>query len=271
MLRLVSEIADMETQLGPPGRCDDAVFQHSWCHFVGFIRDLVKAGSVGCVETAVEHVCLFCVDKKAGAQRFIIDTRASNRLLLSPPSRPLLTGEGLCHVELQGALRTTITGLWVSADIKNTFHQMRIPGRLQAFFCTACCPRIRSWLHGNNDRGTTICSLLLGLPYGFSWVMFLCQDVTDHCTLAGSADSPLFCCDQSTPPLLGGEHGMGSLGFRWSYADNFWVRTRGSNCTNVHLARLMARVKKAGLDVHDIFLASRCADVLGYELSRANS
>ena len=30
-------------------------------------------------------------------------------------------------------------------------------------------------------------------------------------------------------------------------------------------------VKKAGLDVHDIFLASRCADVLGYELSRANS
>ena len=106
MLRLVSEVADMETRLGPPGRCDDAVFQHSRCHFVGFIRDLVKAGSVGCVETAVEHVCLFCVDKKAGVQRFIIDARASNRLLLSPPSRPLLTGEGLCHVELQGALRT---------------------------------------------------------------------------------------------------------------------------------------------------------------------
>ena len=30
------------------------------------------------------------------------------------------------------------------------------------------------------------------LPMGFSWTMFYCQDVTDHCTLAGSADSPLF-------------------------------------------------------------------------------
>ena len=46
----------------------------------------------------------------------------------------------------------------------------------------------------------------------------------DHCTLAGSADSPLFVCrDHSTPPLLGSEHGMGSAGFRLSYADNFGV------------------------------------------------
>ena len=30
------------------------------------------------------------------------------------------------------------------------------------------------------------------LPMGFSWAVFFCQDVTDHCTLAGSADSPLF-------------------------------------------------------------------------------
>ena len=26
------------------------------------------------------------------------------------------------------------------------------------------------------------------LPMGFSWAMFYCQNVTDHCTLAGSAD-----------------------------------------------------------------------------------
>ena len=45
---------------------------------MGFIRDLVKAGSVGFVETAVEHVGLFFVAKKVGAQRFIISARASN-------------------------------------------------------------------------------------------------------------------------------------------------------------------------------------------------
>ena len=68
--------------------------QHSWRHYVGFVRDLVKARSVGFVETAVEHVGLFFVAKKAGAdQRFTIDARASNRHFLRPSSGPLLTGE----------------------------------------------------------------------------------------------------------------------------------------------------------------------------------
>ena len=65
----------------------------------------------------------------------------------------------------------------------------------------------------------------LSFPYntGFSRAMFFCQDVTDHCTLAESSDSHIFVCrDHSAPPLLGGKRGMGSLGFRWSYADIWW-------------------------------------------------
>ena len=79
MFRPVSEAADMEYQLGLARRYVDPVFQHSWRHYVGFVRDLVKAGSVGFVENAVEHVGLFFVAKQAGAQRFIIDARASIR------------------------------------------------------------------------------------------------------------------------------------------------------------------------------------------------
>ena len=41
---------------------------------MGFVRDL-KAGSVGFVEAALEHVGLFFVAKKAGAQRFFFDAR----------------------------------------------------------------------------------------------------------------------------------------------------------------------------------------------------
>ena len=60
------------------------------------------------------------------------------------------------------------------------------------------------------------------LQWVFSWTMCFCQDVADHCTLAGSADfPPVVCRDRSTPPLLGSEHGLGSAGFRWSCADNF--------------------------------------------------
>ena len=94
------------------------------------------------------------------------------------------------------------------------------------------------------------------LQMGFSWAMSFCQDVTDQCTLSGSADSRLSICrEHSTPLLLGSEHGMGSRGFRRSYADNFWVLARGGTCT----------------DVHDISRASGCADVLGYEVSPTNS
>ena len=73
-LRPFSEVADMETRLGPPGRYVDPVVWHSRRHFVGFIRDPVKAGSVGFVETASD-VGLFFVAKKAVAQRFITDAR----------------------------------------------------------------------------------------------------------------------------------------------------------------------------------------------------
>ena len=37
----------MEAPLGPAGRYVDLGFQLSWRHCVGFVRDLVKAGSVG--------------------------------------------------------------------------------------------------------------------------------------------------------------------------------------------------------------------------------
>ena len=78
MVRPVSAVADTETRLGPAGRHGDPVFQHSRRRNVGFVCELVKAGSIGFVEAAVGHVGLIFVAKKAGAQRFIIDARARN-------------------------------------------------------------------------------------------------------------------------------------------------------------------------------------------------
>ena len=120
------EVADVETLLRPAGRYVDPVFQHSPRHNVRFVRHLSKAISVRFVEDAVEHVGHFFVAKKAGAQRFIVDARASNRHFLRLPSGPLLTGEGLCHVEFQGAPQGAEK--W-SAGV----------------FCSARGSRIRTW------------------------------------------------------------------------------------------------------------------------------
>ena len=147
---------------------------------------------------------------------------------------------------------------------------MRIDRRLQAF---CALPAVLAAEVGYNGRTVNLKRLVshsliypvpTTLPVGFSWAMFFCQD-TDHTTVSGSAESP-----HSTAPLLGSKHVMGSRGFRWSYADNCGVLARGENCTNVHLARLIAGVQKAGLDVHDKSLAIGSADALGCELSPAN-
>ena len=118
---------DVQTWLELANRYVDPVFQHSWRHYVGFIRNLVKDGSVRFVEDAVEHVGLFFVAKEAGAQRFVCDARANNRHFLRPPSWPLLASEGLCHVESQGAHEDAQNWFVGSADINHAFHQMRIP------------------------------------------------------------------------------------------------------------------------------------------------
>ena len=148
------------------------------------------------------------------------------RQLLHPPSGPLLTGEGLCHVEFLGVPEDARNWFVNSADIKNAFYQMRIPGWLQAFFFALLA------VHASE---VGLLPILYKKPVpttlllGFSWATLHCQDVTNHCTLAGNTDYPLFVChDHSTLPLPGSQPGMGSLGFRWSYAENFGVQARGA-------------------------------------------
>ena len=183
---------------------------------------------------------------------------------MRPPSGPLLTDEGLCHVEFQGVPEDAHNWFVGSADVKNAFHQMRIPGWLQAFFALLAVLASEVGYSGKTGNQKRLAPDSLTnpvpttLPLGFSWAVFFCQDVTDHYTPVG-ADSPYFVCrDHSTPPLLGGKHGMGSPGFRWSFADNLRVLARGANCTHVHLARLIAGVQKTGLDVHDRTCQRKC-------------
>ena len=64
MLHPVSEVADVETRLGPAARCVDPVFQHSQRHYVGFVCDVVQAGSIVYVEDAVEHGGAFLLPRR---------------------------------------------------------------------------------------------------------------------------------------------------------------------------------------------------------------
>ena len=156
----------------------DPVFQHSRRHNVVFVRELVKAGSVGFVERCCRtRWSFFRCQKGWSSERFIVDVRASNRHFLRLPSGPLFTGEGLWYVEFQGMLEDPQNWFVGSADINNAFHQMRIPGLLEALFAVPCS-RIRSWSHRKFDRTVTSCSRFFDIscPYNTS-DRFLLGDV----------------------------------------------------------------------------------------------
>ena len=86
------------------------------------------------------NCCLFVSVKKAGAQRFFVDARESMRQSLRPPSGPLLTGEGLWHVEFQGALEHAQNWFFGVRLISN-MRSIRC-GMVTEVFCTARCSRV---------------------------------------------------------------------------------------------------------------------------------
>ena len=94
-------------------------------------------------------------------------------------------------------------------------------------FCTARCSRSEGWEHRKNDSPKTSCSRILDIscPYntsnGFSWAMFSVR-MPQTTVLSLERLILLFLFVVSTPHHHpGSKHGTGSLGFRWSYAENF--------------------------------------------------
>ena len=142
-----------------------------------------------------------------------------------------------------------------TADIKSPSHQIRIPGWLQASFALPAALAFEVGYTGKTvERRRIAPDSVEKLPtrhfqWVFSWAMFFCQDITDHCTLAEKCG---FSSLRLLPPLRTTTARQQTRhGIRWWYADNFGVLARGANCANVHLARLIAVVQKTGPDVHD--------------------
>ena len=192
----------------------------------------------------LKNVGLSFVAKKAGAQRFIFNARASNQHFFKTSPASCSQARDFATSNFRERLvAPTVFASEVGYSGESIERKRLVPNSL-------------------------IYLVPATLPMGFSWAMFFCQDVTDHCTLTTCAHYHLFVCrDHSTPPLRSSQCGLGSDGFRWSQAGNLGSLARGANCTNVHLAHLIAGVQGDGLDVH----ASGSAGAHGYEVYPANS
>ena len=164
-----------------------------------------------------------------------------------------------------------------SADIKNAFLQMRILWWLQAFFAR---PAVLASEVGTQEGRSTQNVLLRIL-----WCILFPQrfQCVSHERCFSVKRSRISARSQGVPIPLFSFVVTRPL-HRCSVANRAWdpLASVGRMLTilgadlrrrlrNVHLARLIARLQKAGLDVRDISPASGSADVLGYQVSLANS
>ena len=163
-----------------------------------------------------------------------------------------------------------------SADIKNVFHQMRIPGWLQEVFFALSAVLV-------SDVGyvqpRTSCSRFLNIPCSCNtslWVLLgRCFSVKMSRTTARSREvliilslfvvtTPNHRCSVANVAW----HPVASDGLMLTIM-GFWLAVRTALTFISHVS--LQVYKKAGLDVHHISRASGSADVLGYEVSPVNA
>ena len=266
----------MATRLGPAGRYVDPVFQHSRRHHLGCVRELVRAGSVGFLKMLLNTLGSFSLPRRSGAQRFIFDARASNRHFFEASIWTVAHRRGLFAMSnFRERLRTLRIGL----PVRPTSRKLSIRcASLDGCRRFLHCPLFQhpKLVTRENGRPETSCSRFFekSCTYNTSQGVFLgrCFSVKISRATARSRDLLPFVLPfvMSTPLHTTGVWKQTWHGIRWSYADNFGVLARGADCTNVRLARLIAGVQKASLDVHDTSLANGSADVHGCEVSPAS-
>ena len=133
----------------------------------------MKAGSVGFVEDAAERVGLFFFRRQEGwCSGFIVDARASKSKFFEPSCWDrCLQARDFGHVEFQGVLEDAQNWFVGSANIKTAFHQIRVPGWLQASFALPAVLAFEVAYTGQNGWPKTSCSRFFDISCS-TWAMF---------------------------------------------------------------------------------------------------
>eukprot|EP00974_Lingulodinium_polyedra_P020134 1945976-Lingulodinium_polyedra.AAC.1 len=106
----------------------DPRLKHSGATYSQFISDLEAAGLVDFVQpdAVAGRVTAFCVRKKSGAQRLVIDCRPINARFLECPHVPMGSGSTWAEVVMSDDAQ-----MWLTAsDIRDFFYACGVPAEL---------------------------------------------------------------------------------------------------------------------------------------------
>ena len=209
-------------------------------------------------QAGAEHISLFFVRKKNGKLRMIIDARRSNQHFRDPDHVQLCTGDTLSRFEIDGEEDLTIC----QADLKDAFYHLSLPESLRKYFVLP--PIDGRYLKGvclpdgtPVGSGLKVFPRLAVVPMGWSWALFICQNLHEQIVEASGLSEGQRLRDGRPCPSAAVAHTQ--------YVDNLVVLGQDRSAVVSAFQHAVEHLKAAGLQVHEEEICDGGACVLGWE------
>ncbi|CAK9091403.1 Protease PrsW (Protease responsible for activating sigma-W) [Durusdinium trenchii] len=252
----------------------DPVLEGDQTEYHAFVADLFACKLLDFTIAPKSQVGVFCVAKKSGKQRLVVDARRTNKLFRSPPSTLLGSADTWTRLEFDEPGAEFFVA---QEDVKDFFYRLRIHRPLGEYFALPAIdpvqlrdalgflpPGVEELL----DRHTApIHPFFQVLPMGFSWSFHLAHMAhvelsarcLPHCGILQ---------DRRPAPILGhgrGQHSSALL----IYADN-------NNHIGIEREKLLEEQKNMigslhshGLETHEVTDPVSLAESLGIRINGA--
>ncbi|CAK9013053.1 Reverse transcriptase domain-containing protein, partial [Durusdinium trenchii] len=206
----------------------------------------------------IEKIAFFCVTKKSGKLRLIVDARRSNAHFEEPSHVSLTTGDGLGALEFERDAQVTIA----QADLKDAFYHLAMPERLRDYFTLTPVKAgdmgIKT-LHGQTlQQNQRITPRLAVVAMGWTWALHLCQSIHESLAESAGLAEEARIRDRQPPPHTACCHTQ--------YVDNLIVIGSQSQAVLEAYHKATEKLKAAGLQVHEEE-CEKGGKVLGWEIT----
>lgn len=237
--------------------CDPLLRQGKTYH--EFLRRLSDSNLIDySLQPAKERISFFCVSKKAGKLRLICDARRANAHFADPSYVQLTTGEGLGSLEIEEGQRVLVG----TADLKDAFYHLSLPLGLRDYFCLqdVAAGDVGVTHVGGRPVGRKhrITPRLAVIPMGWSWGLYICQQVHESIAGAAGLTEQQRVRDKRRPPNMGCCHTQ--------YVDNLIVAGTNHQQVKELYDKATEALKSAGLQVHEEEVTFG-ARILGWEIT----
>eukprot|EP00438_Fugacium_kawagutii_P010865 Skav216249 [mRNA] locus=scaffold20:133295:138540:- [translate_table: standard] len=225
--------------------------------YASFIRKLRHSGVVELRKSCREQCGLFCVWKKSGRQRLVVDARLTNLWFQDPLPVALATGTAFGAIEVDSHGPIELAGV----DISDAFYNIELPYSLRDLF--GLRPLHARELGVDHCEGVPVgpddkvFPVFRAVPMGWSHALWLCQYLHEMVVndVPGLGRGNRF-VDRSVPPDL-------DPLIHTEYVDNFVAFSTADGVAQRAAEDVSRKLKERGLPVHEVE-AGKGGDTLGW-------